>query len=93
MHMVGVLPGHRGKELGRILSVKTIEFLRTRGLKEIILHTKDRMVVAINMYLSLGIKPAYTHPTHKKKWEHILEKPVSSECRPSSQERQIVDAK
>jgi ribosomal protein S18 acetylase RimI-like enzyme len=54
LRMVGVSPEHRGKGIGRFLVVACIDLARARGRRVVTLETDAVMVVAQQLYLSLG---------------------------------------
>jgi mycothiol synthase len=71
LHMVGVLPEHQGKRLGKLLTVEAIRFSRNEGYDTQRLVTDDWRDAAIRLYLDLGYIPLLTHPTHRARWEAL----------------------
>lgn len=73
LHMVCVLPEHRSKGLGYLLSLAVLHFFRDNGFKEIELSTDDFRIPAIKTYLRLGFKPMFTDETHAERWKIVLD--------------------
>ncbi|MBD3181723.1 GNAT family N-acetyltransferase [Candidatus Poribacteria bacterium] len=74
LHMVGVIPEHRGKRLGYVLSLCVLHFFRYNGFKFVRLSTDDFRLPAIKTYLNLGFKPVYLDNGHRQRWKNIFEK-------------------
>lgn len=74
VHMVGVLEEHRGKNLGYILTLKTLHWFRDRGFKCAVLHTDDFRIPAVKIYLKLGFVPVFVDDTHTPRWKALKEK-------------------
>lgn len=74
LHMLGVIPDHRGKGLGKALTVATLHYTRDEGFTRQRLLTDDWRVPALCLYLGLGYYPVYTDDTHPERWEAIAEK-------------------
>lgn len=72
VHMVGVLPDHRGHRLGYALTLATLHRFRERGLRAAMLDTDDYRLSAIRAYLDLGFQPEQRHPSHPGRWAVIL---------------------
>src|ERR687883_408137 len=54
VHMVAALPAHRGRGLGRLVTLATLHHLRAHGFGEAVLDTDDFRLSAIRTYLGLG---------------------------------------
>jgi mycothiol synthase len=76
IHMVGVLPEHRGRRLGYALCLSVLHFFSERGFQQVSLHTDDFRLPAIKTYLKLGFKPEYIDDDHKARWDNVFEKLV-----------------
>ena len=74
LHMVGVMPGQRGKRLGAILTVAAIGYSRAEGFARQQLATDDWREDALRLYLRLGYRPLYLDETHPERWKAIAEK-------------------
>ena len=74
VHMVGVIPEHRGKRLSYSLSLSTLRFFRENGFRGAHLHTDDFRLPAIKTYLNLGFEPDYVDESHRARWKDIFEK-------------------
>jgi mycothiol synthase len=72
VHMVGVLPAHRGRRLGYWVTLATLHRFRERGLRAAMLDTDDFRLAAIRAYLDLGFEPEQRHPSHPERWAVIL---------------------
>ena len=74
LHMIGVMPEHRGKRLGAILSIAAIEYTRNEGFTRQRLSTDDWREAAIRLYLDLGYYPLICDETHPARWAALAEK-------------------
>ena len=74
LHMVCVLPEHRGKQLGHMLTLAVLHYFHTHGFQEVWLDTDDFRLPAIKSYLRLGFEPYYFDDSHLERWKMILEK-------------------
>lgn len=73
LHMVGVLPGHRGKRLGRLLVTAAIAFTHGEGFDRQRLETDDWREAALALYIDLGYYPLVTDNSHPDRWSVIAE--------------------
>ncbi|MBI4559633.1 MAG: GNAT family N-acetyltransferase [Candidatus Hydrogenedentes bacterium] len=71
LHMVGVLPGLRGRRLGAILTIAAIHYTQQEGFSVQRLLTDDFREPAIRLYLDLGYYPLISDETHPKRWEEL----------------------
>lgn len=74
VHMVGVLEAHRGKGLGRVVTLAVLHYFRDHGFTRAILDTDDWRVPALVTYLKLGFRPLYRDDTHPGRWKALREK-------------------
>lgn len=74
VHMVGVLEAHRGKGLGRVVTLAVLHYFRDHGFTRAILDTDDWRVPALVTYLKLGFRPLYRDDTHPARWKALREK-------------------
>ncbi|MDQ1255959.1 MAG: mycothiol synthase [Candidatus Hydrogenedentes bacterium] len=74
LHMLGVSPEHRGKNLGRILSIAVAGYSLAEGFTRQRLDTDDWREPALRMYLSLNYVPLIADDTHPTRWAAIGEK-------------------
>jgi mycothiol synthase len=72
VHMVCVLPGHRGHGLGRQLTLALLHWFRAHGFKAATLATDDWRLAAIREYLRLGFEPIVTDEISRARWQHAL---------------------
>jgi predicted TIM-barrel fold metal-dependent hydrolase/ribosomal protein S18 acetylase RimI-like enzyme len=70
---VAVDPEHRGKKLGYIISMKSVEKLIKSGYRHIYLSTDDWRLAAINTYLKMGFEPMHYMDDMKKRWKAVRE--------------------
>ena len=73
LHMVCVLPEHRGKQLGYLLTLAVLRYFHDHGFKQVVLQTDDFRVPAIKAYLRLGFEPLFTDDTHPDRWKKLLD--------------------
>lgn len=71
LHMVGVLPEHRGKRLGAILSVAAIGHTMSEGFSRQRLKTDEWREAAVCLYLDLGFYPLISDETQPPRWEEL----------------------
>ena len=71
LHMLGVLPEHRGNNLGAVLTVATLRYAQQEGFTAQRLLTDDWRLPAIQLYLALGYDPIITDCTHPRRWRKI----------------------
>lgn len=72
LHMVCVLPEHRGKRLSYPLCLAVLHRFRQRGYRRVMLNTGEWRLGAIKIYLELGFQPVYRHPLHPQQWQEVL---------------------
>jgi tRNA-Thr(GGU) m(6)t(6)A37 methyltransferase TsaA len=68
LHMVCVLPEHRGHGLGYWLSLAVLHRFAERGFQHAGLNTDDFRLAAVKTYLELGFQPEHTHPGDAERW-------------------------
>lgn len=75
VHMVASLPAHRGKGLGRLVTLATLHHMRRHGFKDARLETDDFREAAVRTYLRLGFVPQYVDDPlsdHQARWSAVL---------------------
>jgi mycothiol synthase len=72
VHMVGVLPGQRGKALGLKLSLACLYQMRSEGRTQVVLETSDGRLAAVKTYLRLGFAPQLVHENLRERWRAIF---------------------
>jgi mycothiol synthase len=77
VHMVCAIPSHRGRGLGRLVTLAVLHHLRRRGFASADLTTDDFRLAAIKSYLGLGFVPAYRTDAerlddHEARWSAIF---------------------
>lgn len=72
LHWVGVHPDHRGKGLGRMVTLAVMHHFKSANCRDSVLETDDFRIPAIKLYLSLGYQPEYHHLSHQQRWENII---------------------
>jgi mycothiol synthase len=74
LHMVCVLPEHRGRRLSYPLCLAVLHRFRRRGFRRVRLGTGEHRLGAIKIYLQLGFQPVYRHPLHPQQWQEIAQR-------------------
>jgi len=74
LHMLGVIPAHQGRKMGRLLTLYALHYLKMKGFQNVILDTDDCRLPAIRTYTDLGFEPVYLERSHKKRWKEALAK-------------------
>lgn len=74
VHMLAVLPEHRGHRLGRGLVVAVLHRFQELGYRSAVLKTDDWRLAAIKTYLSLGFRPEMTDQSHPQRWAEALQR-------------------
>ena len=77
VHMVCVLPEHRGHGLGRVVTLAVLCYLRQQDFRSAHLRTDDWRLSAIRAYLSLGLEPLYPPDAapgddHRARWAAVI---------------------
>lgn len=74
LHMLGVLPEHQGKRLGKALVAAVLHYFRDHGFRRAILHTDDFRIPAIRSYLRAGFQPDLRpeDETQPARWEVVM---------------------
>jgi mycothiol synthase len=72
VHWVGAEEGHRGKGLGRLVTVATLHHMAGRGLRRAMLDTQRYRLPAIKLYLSLGFRPTSESDDDRAVWAEVL---------------------
>ena len=71
VHMVGALKAHRGKKLGRFLTLSVLHYFKKRGFRSAELSTDDFRLPAIRIYLDCGFEPKIIHESHRARWVEV----------------------
>jgi mycothiol synthase len=74
IHMVGVAPEHRGRGLGKLVTLATLRWFRSHGFRRAFLHTDDWRLPAIAVYLKLGFHPVLFDEQHSRRWQTVRER-------------------
>ncbi len=72
LHMVCVLPAHRGLNLSYPVCLAVLHRFQERGFRRVRLNTHDWRLGAVKVYLRLGFQPLYRHPQHPGQWAALL---------------------
>ena len=83
VHMVCVLPEHRGHGLGRVVTLAVLRYMQQHGFRSARLRTDDWRLSAIRAYLSLGLEPLYPpdavpRDDHRARWAAVIARLGSS---------------
>lgn len=73
LHMVCVLPAHRGQRLSYVVCLAVLRHFRERGFQRVRLNTGAQRPGAVKVYLELGFQPVYDEPWHPEVWQQIIE--------------------
>ncbi len=71
-HMVAVSAAHRGRRLGRCVSLAALRHMRQRGCQRAVLDTDDDRLPAIRTYLALGFVPHMVEDDHPARWQRVM---------------------
>lgn len=74
VHMVCAKPAHRGRGLGRLVTLAVLRYMRERGYAAAFLGTDDFRVPAVRTYLGLGFIPDYIEDSHRMRWSAVFAK-------------------
>ena len=74
VHWVATRPDHRRKGLARAVVLAVLHRFRQRGFARAFLGTHTPLLLAIQMYLSMGFEPTPHDEEHQKAWAEIMEK-------------------
>jgi len=72
VHYVGVLPEHRGKNLGYLITLKVLHYMKKNGFKDVFLDTDDYRLSAIKTYLELGFEPEIIADNQSERWAEVF---------------------
>ena len=72
VHMVCVLPEHRSKRLGHLLTLAVLRYLKDNGFHSAYLSTDDFRIPAVRAYLTLGFEPDFVEESHRLRWMQIF---------------------
>ncbi len=74
VHMVCAKPAHRGRGLGRLVTLAVLHYMREREYATAFLGTDDFRIPAIRTYIGLGFIPDYMDDSHQKRWSAVFAK-------------------
>lgn len=72
LHMVGVVPEHTGRGLGKVLASAVLRFFEQQGLETAFLHTDDERLAAVKTYLELGFEPVVEDEEVRRRWVEVF---------------------
>ncbi|MGI6350115.1 MAG: GNAT family N-acetyltransferase [Armatimonadota bacterium] len=72
VHWVGAEDAHRGRSLGRLVTVAVLHHMVSVGLKRAMLDTQDYRLPAVNLYLKLGFVPTPQNEAQVDAWRRVL---------------------
>jgi mycothiol synthase len=79
VHMVCALAEHRGRGLGRLVTLAVLHYLRDHGFGDALLDTDDFRIPAVRTYLGLGFVPVYVEDPasdHVARWSSVFRQVV-----------------
>lgn len=71
VHWVGAAPEMKGRQLGTIVTLATLQEFVALGCADAVLETDDHRLPAIRTYLKLGFQPVLKDEIHQERWEKI----------------------
>lgn len=74
LHMVCVLPEHRGKGLGHLVTLAVLHWFREHNFREVWLSTDDHRLPALKAYFRLGLEPVCRDDVGRERWQAVFEK-------------------
>lgn len=72
VHYVGVLPEHKGRKLGYLITLQTLHYMKEHGYKDAFLQTDDNRLAAIKTYLALGFEPEIIAENQHERWVEVF---------------------
>ncbi|HEV7213803.1 MAG TPA: GNAT family N-acetyltransferase [Chloroflexota bacterium] len=72
LHMVCVLPQHRGRRLSYAVCLAVLHRFRQRGIASVRLNTGAHRLGAVKVYLELGFQPIWSRPWHAALWQDVV---------------------
>jgi len=72
VHHVDASEKHRGKKLGKAVTVMVMRYAFEKGIKEVYLTTDDFRVPAVNLYLKLGFMPVLYETDMRERWTKLI---------------------
>ncbi|NLE60550.1 MAG: GNAT family N-acetyltransferase [Planctomycetes bacterium] len=72
LHMVGVRPGHQGRQLGYWVSLAALHRFVVEGRIEAALQTDDFRLAAVKTYLRMGFEPVLVNENQRDRWRTIF---------------------
>lgn len=73
VHAVCASRDHKGKNLGRIVTVAVVEYAKRLGIDEVYLTTDDWRIPAVKIYLDLGFVPVYWDEDMRERWGKLFD--------------------
>ncbi len=73
LHMVGILPEHAGKGLGKQVSLAALHKMKQEGRSKAMLNTNTFRLPAIKTYLNIGFTPHIIDDEHVERWRTAAE--------------------
>ena len=73
--MVCALPEHRGRGLGRLVTLAALHYMLGRRDTDVLLETDDFRIPAVKTYLALGFVPVYLEDAssdHVMRWSEVF---------------------
>ena len=68
LHMVAVVPEHRGRNLSYWVSAAVCHVFRSWGVPEVFLSTDEFRLAAVKVYVRLGFRPVIRNAAHFDRW-------------------------
>ena len=72
VHAVAASEKHRGKKLGKAVTVMVMRDTYEKGIKEVYLTTDDWRTAAVNLYIRLGFMPVMYEDEMRERWTKLI---------------------
>ncbi len=73
LHMVAVVPEHRGRRLSCWATLAVCTVFRRWGVPAVHLTTDEYRLAAVKVYVNLGFRPVFRTPDHYGRWIALYE--------------------
>lgn len=72
VHAVAASEEHRGKKLGKAVTVMVMRYAFEKGIKELYLTTDDWRTAAVNLYIRLEFMPVMYEDDMRERWTKLI---------------------
>ncbi len=71
LHYVAVSSAHRGRNLGTVVSLAALDYMRSRGRRRAVIETDDFRLAALETYFRLGFVPIADDAEMVERWRSV----------------------